>query len=202
MKVALTSSKFIFLTLIFIWPAFFASAQDKKPQAQTPAATPNPTPTPITATQLQILRKPLEAMSSFMYSGKDMRINGGPLKVVIRMNGKSLNASSLGGKELSNFEETLVLESANKSRCFVPLAVANDMGFTSVEEFRMYLVETDIAIVECIVDINQSLNIAKAVSFYYNFVRQEKAPEVTLEVKPEPKKPVKAKPSQDGRASQ
>jgi hypothetical protein len=170
---------------------------------QISPAPPNQTP-PFTETQLEITRLPLRAMTAFVYGDKSRQAHGGAIRMVRRMIGKGLYFKDASNDEISNNEETLVLESENKTSCYIPQSVVIDMGFNSVEEFRVYLTETDIAAVECRVDFDQKLNLARSVTLTYAFVRRNKAPEVKLEVKPEAfsqPQSKKSKPSRGERAS-
>lgn len=121
-------------------------------------------------TTLEIIRKPLSGWATFIYDkDKTMRIDGGVLTEAIRMTSSSLSSKSVGYKELPNNMEILVLVSRNGTRCYLPADILSNYGFESVEDFRVYLANSDAVKVTCLVDIDAALNVARSLVLHYNF---------------------------------
>lgn len=172
-------ASFVFLLAL---PTSFASA-----------ATPPPRTFDTTAfTQLEISRIPLSPWAGVLYpKDKGFKVPGGMLIQSVRMTSKSLPPQSLGAKELPQYAEVLVLVSEKNLKCYIPTEVAQSMGFETVEDFRVYLEQTDVSKVECVVNISTKLNVAEAVVLYFAYNPGPDSSSQTKPIsKPKPRKPV------------
>lgn len=142
--------------------------------AQTLAQQAPPTPAQLNNsaryTQLKIVRRALNSWSSLSSPQKEAIISGGALVEVIRMHRNSLAARTEAYKLLQPVEY-LVLRSQNNTRCYISLTVIHDLGFASIEDFRQHLVEADVTLVECVADLDATLNIAQSILLHYDMIR-------------------------------
>jgi hypothetical protein len=139
-------------------------------QAQAPKQPTQPQPASKQEyTQVEIKRRHVGTWAS-VFGSKETTIHGGVLTTLIRFHRNSLPSDSDEFKELK-YNEYLVLQTANKTRCYIPIGVINQIGFDTIEEFHSHLVEADISIVECISEISASLNVASNLVLYYDFKR-------------------------------